>query len=116
MLRACSGNNQFETREKDFFFRRGGWGGWRTRGRGGGSGRFGEVEGLGKLEGEDDWDWGGVVKAADASVNDFRRVGMWTVFEGAVLGRWSALGRETRAAKEGWGLIAGGVGMGSGVC
>jgi hypothetical protein len=85
MLRVCSGNNQFETREKDFFFRRGGRGGWRTRGRGGGGGRLrsGDLN----LEGEGDCDCGGVVKAADASVNDFRRVGMWTVFEGAVFGR-----------------------------
>lgn len=52
------------------------------------------------------------MKAAEASVKDFRRVGMWTVFEGAVLGRWSARGREARVANEG--LMTGGVaGIGS---
>jgi hypothetical protein len=30
------------------------------------------------------------VNAADASVKGVRRAGIWTVFEGAVLGRWSA--------------------------
>jgi hypothetical protein len=46
LTRECAsvvdGNSQFETREKDFFFRRGGWlaclGWMRTSGRGGGSG------------------------------------------------------------------------------
>ena len=41
------------------------------------------------------------MNAAEASVKDFRRVGMWTVFEGAVLGRWSAKGRGVRVANEG---------------
>ena len=30
----------------------------------------------------------GVVNVAEASEKDFRRAGMWTVFEGAVRGRW----------------------------
>lgn len=85
IFRECSGNNQFETLENDFFFLRGGCGAWSTRGRGGGGGKL--RSDLEDLEGEEDWDCGGVVKAADASVKDFRRVGMWTVFEGAVLGR-----------------------------
>jgi hypothetical protein len=41
------------------------------------------------------------VNAAEASVNDFKREGMWTVLVGAVLGRWSADGRLARAVKEG---------------
>jgi hypothetical protein len=69
-----------------------------------------------EMEVKGDWDCGGVVKAADASVKDFRRVGMWTVFEGAVLGRWSASGRETQAANEGLTMTGGVAGIGSGVC
>lgn len=118
MFRECSGKSQLETREKDFFFRRGGRGAWRTRGRGGGSGSSwlseGLETGLGKLEGEEDCEVGGVVKAAEASVKDFRRVGMWTVFEGAVLGRWSACGRDTRVGKGGWKFSGGGAGNGIG--
>ena len=66
MLRLCSGlgNNQFETREKDFFFRRGGYGAWRTRGSGGGGGRVFSLLAWVAL------------KAADASVKDFILVGM----------------------------------------
>jgi hypothetical protein len=59
----CSdpGKSQCETREKDFFFRRGG-GAWRTSGKGGG--------GMFSVCGDGIW------KAAEASLNDFRRVGM----------------------------------------
>ena len=96
---ACSeegleeGKSQFETREKDFFFRKGGCEDWRTRGRGGGggrerSGRDGRRE---VREEEEEGEEGeGVVNAAEASVKGVRRAGMWTVFDGAVLGRWSA--------------------------
>lgn len=76
-MRACSfdeeGKSQFETREKDFFFRSGGGGDWRTSGSGGGGGRA-----RSRREGrfEDVEDGEGVVKAADASVNDLRRVGI----------------------------------------
>lgn len=105
MFRECSapGNNQFETLEKDFFFRRGGWGAWRTSGRGGGGGRARSIR-LGGVGGVD-----GVLNAADASVNDFNRVGMCTVLDGAVLGLWSARGSTVRSMKVG--LMRG---MGSG--
>jgi len=91
MLREWSpldGKSQFETREKDFFFRRGGWGDVRTRGRGGGGGRewVSDSEGLEDAcdDGAIDEEGDGVVNAADACVKDVRRAGMWTVFEGAV--------------------------------
>lgn len=118
MVRECSDaggggagerESQLETREKDFFFRRGGCGGWRMRGRGGGGrssrrGDFGGGEGK-EVEAEDEDE---DEKVAEASVKDFRRLGMWTVFfGGAVLGRWS----ERRSANEG---LSGGVdGIGS---
>ena len=109
MLRECSdGKSQPETFPlKDFFFRRGGSGAWRTRGSGGGggsavvcSGRDGGREETIEEEGE------GAVNAAEASVKGVRRAGMRTVcftgaLEGAVFGRWSAWGRVTRAANEG---------------
>jgi len=63
------------------------------------------------------------VKAAEASVKDFKREGMWTVLVGAVLGRWSTGSRMARVAKEGasgatgtgakGGLKEGGCGIGS---
>jgi hypothetical protein len=95
MFRLCSeGKSQCETfPEKDFFFRKGGCGDVRTRGRGGGggrgvtcSGREGGRDETNEEEGE------GVVNAAEASVKGVRRAGMWTVFEGpgAVFGRVSA--------------------------
>jgi len=76
MLREwVSGNSQFETREKDFFFRSGGW--ERTIGRGGGGRSSVLVVGM---------VWG-LLNAADASLKDLWRVGMCTAFEGAVFGR-----------------------------
>jgi hypothetical protein len=94
MFLACSeegleeGKSQFETREKDFFFRKGGCRDWRTRGRGGGGGRARSGRDGGREEMEEEGE--GVVNAAEASVKGVRRAGMWTVFDGAVLGRWSA--------------------------
>lgn len=105
ILRVCSdGKSQPETfPEKDFFFRRGGCGDCRTRGSGGGGGRA--VVCSGREGGRDetkDEDGEGVVNAADASVKGVKRAGMWTgVFVGAVLRRWSACGRVTRAANDG---------------
>lgn len=95
ILRLCSGesvkdgNSQFETRENDFFFLRGGCGCCKTRGSGGGGGRARSGRDGGREETNED-DGEGVVKAADASVKGVRRAGICTVFEGAVLGRWSA--------------------------
>lgn len=112
ILRLCSdGNSQPETLPlKDFFFRSGGWGDWRTRGRGGGGGRAVTCSGRdGGREETTEEDGEGVVNAAEASVKGVRREGMCTVFEGpgAVLGRVSACGRVTRVANEG---AIGGVG------
>jgi hypothetical protein len=106
MVRECSEGggdreSQFETREKDFFFLSGGCGAWRTSGKGGGGrssrkGDFGGGEGK-ELDVEDEAE-----KVAEASVKGVSRLGMWTVFfSGAVLGLWSARGRETRSANEG---------------
>lgn len=102
------GKSHFETLEKDFFFLRGGWGigACRMRGRGGGGGR---VEESLPSYGDGGWD----VNAKEDSVKDFRRVGMWTGFEGAVLGR--AVGDEARMAKESL-SGAGGGGIGSEFC
>ena len=88
-----------ETREKDFFFRNGGWERVIGSGGGGGSSRWDE---------RDDW---GLLNAADASVKDLWRVGMWTALEGAVLGRWSARGRTAR-----WANVGRTVGIGSVIC
>lgn len=85
------GNNQFDTREKDFFLRSGGFeGACKTSGRGGEStcGRIG----------------GAVftLNAADASVNDLARNGMWTVGrDGAVLGRWLPSSSEVKTSGSG---------------
>ena len=78
------GKSQLDTLEKDFFFLRGGrTPALNTRGKGGGSiGREMSV-----LEGE------AVIvveKVADASLKDLWRIGIWTVLEGAVLGRVSS--------------------------
>jgi len=81
MFLACSaggleeGKSQLETREKDFFFLRGGCGDWRTRGRGGGGGRerSGRDGGRDEIEDEEGDD---MVNAAEASVNGVRRAGM----------------------------------------
>lgn len=107
MVRECSDvveerESQFETREKDFFFLRGGCC-WSTSGNGGGGrssrrGDFGGGEGGEMVVDED------AENAAEASVKDFKRIGMCTVFfDGAVLGRWSASARrgETRSANDG---------------
>lgn len=71
-------------------------GAWRISGRGGGGGRARSflVGGVGGVD--------GVLNAADASVNDFNRVGMCTVLEGAVLGLWSARGSAARSKRVGW--------------
>ena len=112
MLRLCSeGKSQPETLPlKDFFLRSGGWGAWRTRGRGGGGG--GAVTCSGRDGGREETmeeDGDGVVNAAEASVKGVRREGMWTVLEGpgAVFGRVSACGSVTLVANEG---AIGGVG------
>jgi hypothetical protein len=119
----CSdGKSQPDTfPEKDFFFLRGGCGDCRTRGSGGGGGRAVVCSGRdGGREETKEEDGEGVVNAAEASVNGVKRAGMCTgVFVGAVLGRWSAWGRVTRAANDGatggTGTTgrAGGGGMGS---
>lgn len=85
MLREWSpeaGNSQFETREKDFFFLRGGCGDCKTSGNGGGGGmdRSGRVDGR-----EEAMDGDGDVNVADASVKGTKREGIWTD-DGAVLG------------------------------
>lgn len=72
LVRPCSldteGKSQVETREKDFFFRRGGCD-CRTSGRGGGGGSA-RSRRDGVCEPAED---GGVVNVADASVNDLFR-------------------------------------------
>jgi hypothetical protein len=81
ILRLCSvevaGKSQFETREKDFFFLKGGGAAWRISGSGGGGGserseRLRRDAGFEEASGEGE----GVVNAADASVNDFNLAGI----------------------------------------
>lgn len=85
------GKSHLETLEKDFFFRRGGGAAWRIRGSGGGGGGRERSERL---------EWEGAAKVAWASVKDFSREGMCTVFEGAVCGRCSVGDGDAREEKD----------------
>lgn len=102
------GNNQVETRPKDFFFRRGGWAGFwfctSMRGRGGGSayawGRRGDLGGGEGMVGETAEIWRG-----------------WICFSGAVWGRGmmvvvivEPLVAATRLANDGWVMGVRGIG------